>query len=74
MFPISFQLDRLRAYKLCFHLRLTVFKKHRNYLTQVFVQLIECLALRMSARKPGHISNIQASLHALFYDRGEVMH
>jgi hypothetical protein len=51
-------LDGLRADELALHLRLTVLEKHRDDLTQVFVQLVECLALRMSARKSRHISNI----------------
>jgi hypothetical protein len=72
--PISVQLDRLRSNKLRFHLWLTVFKKHRNDLTQVFVQLIECFALRVSTRKSGYVSNVQASLDTLFYDCSEVMH
>ena len=65
---------RLGADELRFQTWFAVLKQHRNNLSQIFLQFIKRLALRVGARKTRHKANKEPGFRALFYDGGEGVH
>jgi hypothetical protein len=55
--------------KFGFQLWLAVFEEHRDHFSQIILQFVECLALRMGAGEAGDKSDQQACLRT-FFDNG----
>jgi hypothetical protein len=60
--------------KLSFQFRLAILEQHANDFSQILAQLFECGALRMSTRKPRHITHKQFCLWIALNHSGECSH
>jgi len=65
---------RLGADKLRFQARFAVLKEHRNNLSQIILQFIERLTLRVGPGKTGHKTDEKPGFRTLFNNSGERMH
>lgn len=66
--------DLLRAYEISLYLRILIFEQHLDYLLQVLPQLVQRLALRVSATKARYITNKESCIPILFNDGGVGLH
>src|SRR5260221_6554180 len=66
--------DALRADELRLQIRLTVFQQHLNALTEISMELVERLPLRMRARNPRHETDVKSRVRTTLDDSGKRLH
>jgi len=66
--------DRLNAHELRFKLRRPVLEEKRDDLSEVALELVERLRLAVSARKTGHVPDVQARVGVPLNDRCKSLH
>ena len=71
---LSRNLYSLGSDKLTVEFRLAILEEHSNYFSQILVQIIQSLCLRVRARKPGYVANIDARVRTLLDDRSIFFH
>jgi hypothetical protein len=71
---LSRDLYPLRSDELTVELGLAILEEHLDNFSQILIQLIKGLSLRVCARKPRHVANVDARVRAPLYDCGIFFH